>query len=70
MRRSAIVLLTIVLCLGASSAQADLTLNDGGTHNVNWGVGDYLRLYDNPSPPPLTTTLNFLTGGFECLFRA
>lgn len=65
MRRTAIVFFIIVLCLSASNAQADLTLNNGETHNIDTDypdnpiIGD-LFVYDGPSSP---TTVNLLTDG-------
>jgi len=59
MRRS-IVLLMMVLCLGASSAKAALTLNDGGIHDVDYFVSGDINILDGPGST--STTLNLLTG--------
>jgi hypothetical protein len=58
--RRVIVSATILLFLGASRAQADLTLNDGGTHNIDYVVSGWLNVYDGPGST--TTTANLLTG--------
>ena len=42
----------VVLCLGVSSAYADLTLNDGDTHDIAGLVTGSLYVYDNVAPPP------------------
>ena len=42
----------VVLCLGASSTYADLTLNDDDTHDIDYFVSDNLYVYDNVAPPP------------------
>ena len=62
MYRNAINCLMVLLCLIAASAHADLTLNDGGTHDVDFSVDNTLYVYDGPGPT--TTTANFLDGGF------
>lgn len=58
MSRFSVACLTAVLCLGLSGARADLTLDDGGVHNVDYAVGDFLVVRDGPSSAP--TTLNLL----------
>ena len=50
----------VVVCLGASSAYADLTLDDGGTHDIAGPVSGHLYVYDNVAPPPTITTVNVL----------
>jgi hypothetical protein len=57
--RWSIVLSIVVLCLGASSAEAGL-LNDGGIHNVDSYVFPDIGVRDGPGATP--TTLNLLLG--------
>ena len=59
MRRT-IVLLMVVLCLCASRAKANLTLADGGTHDVSNFVSGDINVLDGPGPT--STTLNLLSG--------
>ena len=61
MKRDVMVLIMVVLCLGVSSAYADLILNDGGTHDIAGFVSGDLYVYDNVAPPPTITTVNLLT---------
>jgi hypothetical protein len=60
MRRIAIAFLMTVLWFGASPTQADLTFNDGGTHDVDYSVPANLRANDGPGGTK--TTVNLLAG--------
>lgn len=64
MKKSAIVVAVTILGLGAVSIRADIILNDGGMHNIDYRLGgpsgyEQLDIYDGPIP----TTVNFLEGG-------
>ena len=60
MTKRSIVLLMMVLCFGASGAKGDLTLDDGGAHDVDYFVSGNLDVRDGAGPAP--TTLNLLAG--------
>ena len=63
MRKFAILfLIMVLLCLSVPRVQAQVIYDDGLTHDVSGPISGSLRVYDNPSPPPLTTTVNLDTG--------
>jgi len=63
MAKRSIVLLMIVLCLGASMAEADVVFEDGGTHDISERIDDNIIVRDSPDPDPVPTTVNLQSGG-------
>ena len=59
--RMTICLVTAVLFMAAGQGFGWTYFNDGGTHNVNYSIGDNVQVQNGASGMP--TTLNLLNGG-------
>jgi hypothetical protein len=57
--RRCLVVLVVVSCLGTSGAKANLTFDDGGTYNIDYGVGAGVIVGGTTTG----TTVNLRSGG-------